>query len=316
MTTATELAERLRGRVAPPGQQIVTRGQMQGEAVGAGELATAFAEAKTDNAVSDIARAIAGQVGATVDDIRARVEAMLGGIAANSTTIVEHTEAIAELASIAAAGTAITPAYVSNLDEMATVPRRDCVDWVKNGENIDRVIGRFTPSVQGQISGVGGVVYYVPLPVDRDGIPNRLRFVSRKDGSWAVDDIADHRVDLCVLNPETQAIEKVTDNGNLRDLGAAQDSELTVPLSLGENNRVKPGQLLFIAHQQRAPGFAQGPRWVMAAPNPNISRAAGVLPRYAMYRTTGFMSAIPSSIPIADLTGLNDWIMWFAVGMT
>ncbi|QDH85068.1 hypothetical protein SEA_DARDANUS_31 [Gordonia phage Dardanus] len=285
---------------------------MVAEARQTGEKSTLFAANESKN----IAEAIAGVVGATVDDIRSRIDAILGGIAANGEQIVEHTEAIAELANIAAAGSAITPAYVSNLDEMATVPRRDCIDWVKNGDNVDRVIGRFTPSVQSQISGVGGVVYYVPLPVDRTGIPNRIRFVSRKDGSWAVTDIADHRVDLCVLNPETQAIEKVTDNGNLRDLGQEQDSELTVPLNLGENNRIKPGQLLFIAHQQRAPGLAQGPRWVMAAPNPNIGRGADVLPRYAMYRTTGHMSAIPSSIPIASLTGVNDWIMWFSVGMT
>ncbi|WNO25774.1 hypothetical protein SEA_GOIB_30 [Gordonia phage Goib] len=303
------------GRVAPASQQIVTRGSLDAEATQTGERATAYAENETRNAVGSIAEAVAGMAGAGVADIRARIEGILGGLLSNTETLVEHTEAIAELAEVAEAGGAITPAYVSNLDEMATVPRRDCIGYVMNGNSLERVIGRFTPAVQTQPN-VGGVVYYTPLPADRTGIPEVIRFVSRRNTSgWIADDIADHRVDLCVFNPETHRIEKVTDNGNLRDLGQQQDSEIAVRMTLGESNRVRPGHLLFVAHQQRAPGLLQGPRWVMAAPNPNIGRNDDVLLRYATYRTTGHMSAIPSSVFLEDLAGDNSFIPWFSVGM-
>ncbi|AXQ65149.1 minor tail protein [Gordonia phage Schmidt] len=68
------------GKVAPAGDQLATKRMLQGETVQTGELSTAYAEAKTDAAVGDIAEAIAGQPGAGVGDIQSRVEGMLGGI--------------------------------------------------------------------------------------------------------------------------------------------------------------------------------------------------------------------------------------------
>ncbi|AQY55633.1 minor tail protein [Gordonia phage Huffy] len=301
------------GRVAPEGQQIVTRGSLDAETTQTGERATAYAENETRNAVGSIAEAVAGIAGAGVADIRARIEGILGGLLANTETLVEHTEAIAELAEIAETASAITPAYVSNLDEMATVPRSSCIEWYQTNNTLARRPLRFKPGAQSVI-GTGGYVYYTPLPVDRVGIPDRIRYVSGGDRSWIVDDIADFRLELCVFNPDTWAIEKVTNNGNLRNLGVNEAAELSVPLDLGESNRARPGQLLFIAHQQRAPGAIQSTREIMCAPNPEVLRGDDVLLRFAHYRT-GHLSAIPSSVPLESLQGFSDHIPWFSVGM-
>ncbi|URM87363.1 minor tail protein [Gordonia phage Banquo] len=303
------------GKFAPAGQQIVTRGSLEAETVQTGELATAFADNETKNAVSSIAAAVSGIAGAGVADIRARIEGIVGGLLANTETLVEHTEAIAELADIAETGTAITPAYVSNLDEMATVPRRDCLEWVAGSNNtVVRRVMRFAPGVQ-TVLGTGGYVYYTPLPVDRTGIPDLIRYVSGGDRSFLFNDIDDFRVELCVYNPDTQAVEKVTDNGNLRQYGVNAAAELAVYFDLGEENRARPGQLLFIAHQQRAPGIAQNVRPLMCAPTPEVVRGSDVILKSPCYRTPNHMSAIPSSVQLADLLGINDIIPWFSVGM-
>ncbi|QQM15120.1 hypothetical protein SEA_TINALIN_31 [Gordonia phage TinaLin] len=320
------------GKFAPAGQQIVTRGSLEAETVQTGELATAFADNETKNAVSSIAAAVSGIAGAGVADIRARIEGIVGGLLANTETLVEHTEAIAELADVALAGSAITPLYASNLDEMASAPRQACIGWsgASAGSHTHGTTGSgsagahthtattFLPTFQPNAPSFSnaGTVYYTPVYVDRAGIPTHIRFIGGADGSFIFDDIDDFRVDLCVYNPTTGNVEKVTDNGNLRAIGTSSQSELKVEFQLGEENRAAPGHLLFVAHQQIAPGLVQKARSIAYAPYAGVARGADVLVRFPCYRTSGTLSAVPSSIALSSLVGVTTMCPWYGIGMS
>lgn len=84
----------INSQFAAEGDQIVTRKSLLSEAVQTGELSTLFAETFTLDKVREIAEAIVGTPGAVLEDIDARIQAMLGGITSTADELRELIEGV------------------------------------------------------------------------------------------------------------------------------------------------------------------------------------------------------------------------------
>lgn len=240
-------------------------------------------------------------------------------------TLTEHTEAIAQLSDIAVAmGT--TQAYVGDLQDMPTVPRSQLVCWGGSAApsrdvlNTTLLVGGalvkvnclpvFYPSVTTGPS--KGHIYYTPIIVDRVGDVGSIRWIVGADTS--VFSIDYYEVAFCGYDPPTGNIVKIWGSGDITSAEAdvASLTEIDIDMALS-STRTTPGQILFFAHQQIAPGLLQSPRAFAAVPQGGVARPSSMLLDGACFVAPDYTQGIPSSISLASLTRENRMIPWGAV---
>lgn len=245
-----------------------------------------------------------------------------GGI---NTKLTEHTEAIATLAEVAVASRA-TQAYLANIQDMPTCPRRDLAmfgyntqKWIDIDDGIycafddhfHRVgLTCFRPEVE--IGSTEGHIYYTPIIVDRIGTLEGLRWFVGADAS--IFSIDYYEVALCIYNPGNGHLEKVWGSGDIKDglPSTTSTAEAYIAFEFDPPQVTEPGQLLFFAHQQIAPGALQASRRLAAAITPPASRPGQLLDA-SCYVAEEHSQGIPSSISYAGLTRVDDRIPWGAV---
>lgn len=248
-------------------------------------------------------------------------------------TITEHTEAIANLETVAAA-TNVTAAWVSDLEDMATIPRalvetvaltgnssapkfRDVLNYdsvSSSGTSEYRLHRGVCPTIRPEkVTGVSqGHIYYTPIIVDRHGTVDRMRWIVGADTSLF--SINYYEMSLCVYNPANGNVEKVWGSGDIKD-GAADTTTLgEVYVSMGIDQECTPGQILFVAHQQTAPSVLQVTRRFAAVAQLNKARTVPLLDA-ACYVADDYSQGIPSSISFASLTRENRFLPFGAVSV-
>ncbi|MGE2733858.1 hypothetical protein [Mycolicibacterium vaccae] len=250
--------------------------------------------------------------------------------------LTEHTEAIANLEEIAAA-TNTTQAWVSDLDDMATVPRAmvstvtivnstskpKFKDILEHDGTIGYLHHGVVPTIKPNTpkGTTIGDVYYTPIVVDRVGIVEKIRFIVGSDTS--IFSIDYYEMALCVYDPATQNIVKVWGSGNIKDtyanVGDLADppDEVAITMTvdgLPLEQECKPGQILFVAHQQTAPGVLQTARRIAAVPATGLRRTVPLLDAWC-YRAPNHSQGIPSSIALSSLTRSNLYIPWASVSV-
>lgn len=254
------------------------------------------------------------------------IETLFSDLGVIPQTLTEHTEAIANLDTIAAA-MRTTQAYVGDMQDMVSVPR--CLLSVtgpqgykcwENGVPMTLVLGgqlntNVLPVIYPRTYPfqTKGDIIYAPIVVDRFGIIDKIRWIVGADSS--IFSIDFYETALCVYNPTNGNVEKVWSSGNIVD-GVANTSDLQeVEVAMGLSQHVTPGQILFVAHQQVGPGIGQSSRAWAAAPQAYIGRPSSLLLDAAAYRANEYSQGIPSSIALADLGRENGWIPWAGVSV-
>lgn len=241
-----------------------------------------------------------------------------------SNSWTEHTEAIATLEEIAALNS--SPAYLADIQDMVTVPRRDCACY---GEELvpytDILAGIQCPftthyhylntSVIRPKVVIGeskGTIYYTPVIVDRIGALMGIRWMTGPDYLFSIDY---YEMALCALNTSSGNVVKLWGSGNIKDglpAGSGGLFEAYIEFDFDPPQITTPGQILFVAHQQTAPGGLQQPRRIAAAMAPNAGRPDQILDA-ATYLADDYTQGIPSSISFASLTRESRFIPWGAV---
>lgn len=156
----------------------------------------------------------------------------------------------------------------------------------------------------------------VPIPVNRGASrPRRLKLIT--GGSWGLFGIDAWLLGLYVLNKNgsTNRADWTLDlvwgstdrKGDL--VKGATEYAFDMGTSLGE---LFPGQILFGAQLQIAPGILQDTRPIAALPQPGITQAATTLLDASFYRLAN-QSSLPSSIPFNSLTRDNTSLPWMAI---
>ena len=250
------------------------------------------------------------------------------------TVLTEHTEAIANLNDVAAA-TNTTVAYVGDLEDMVSFPRSDLVTLAPGSTSAFKyhdVLDGFSfscadnshshgwtegacPTIvpEGKtLSSSIGHIYYAPIVVDRHGIVDKLRWIVGPDDSLVSANY--YEMALCVYNPSTLNVEKVWSSGNITTGVPDTTTMQETAIAMGLDQECTPGQLLFVAHQQVAPGAFQNCRRFAAKRQAGISRP-GLLLDAACYVAEDYSQGIPSSISFASLTRENRFIPWAAVSV-
>lgn len=223
-------------------------------------------------------------------------------------TVETHSEAIARLEEIAAAFT-VTPAYVADIQDMASGARASLIAWNNDG---DKYFPTFEPDAGALVS--TGEVYYTPIIVDRRGTVDKLRWVVGADST--VFSIDAYYMALMAYNPANGNLEKIWQSANLKNTEADADELDEVEIDMGINQECTPGQLLFVAHQQIAPGLAQRCRSFGAIPQAGVGRPSTLLLDASSYKSPSpWTNAIPSSVPFASLLRNNEYIPWAAVSV-
>lgn len=241
------------------------------------------------------------------------------------TTFTEHTEAIANLEEIVAASQS-TQAYLANIQDMPTCPRRDLAmfgygtqKWIDLDDGVycafddhfHRVgLTCFRPEV---VTGsTQGHIYYTPIIVDRIGTLEGLRWFVGADASLFSIDY--YEVALCIYNPSNGNLEKLWGSGDIKDglPSTTSTAEAYAAFGFVTPQVTTPGQLLFFAHQQIAPGALQASRRLAAAMAPPADRPGQLLDA-SCYVAEDHSQGIPSSISYVSLTRINDRIPWGAV---
>ncbi|KWX67073.1 hypothetical protein [Mycobacterium sp. NAZ190054] len=248
-------------------------------------------------------------------------------------SITANTEAIANLEEIAAA-TNVTAAWVSDLEDMATIPRalvkttaltgnssapkfRDILDYdsvSSSGTSEYRLHRGICPTIRPvKVTGSSqGHIYYTPIIVDRRGTVDRIRWIVGADTSLF--SINYYEMALCIYNPDTGDVEKVWGSGDIKD-GAADTTTLAeVFVSMGIDQECTPGQILFVAHQQTAPSALQVTRRFAAIDQLNKARTVPLLDA-ACYVAQNHSQGIPSSISFAALSRENRFLPYAAVSV-
>ncbi|WP_454174984.1 hypothetical protein [Gordonia sputi] len=275
------------------------------------------------------------------NDLLSQLGALIDG---HTSQLADVEAAIANLEEVGAASST-TPAYVADIQDMATIPRSQLTTFAISGSVNSTLIGGHTHSISSGATSTGitmigshthgdnfGVsvqlpvytpdrlnlsstsyVDFTPIVVDRAGVVKKLRWIVGAD--TAIFGIDAYYVALCIYNPSTGAVEKVWDSGNIKD-GVANTTNLQeVELDMGIDQHCTPGQVLFFAHQQIAPGVLQGTRSFAAVPQAGISRPPTLLLDACTYRSKTRLGSIPSSIARSDLTRINSRIPWAAVSV-
>ncbi|QFG08090.1 minor tail protein [Gordonia phage PCoral7] len=263
-----------------------------------------------------------------------RAQAIFGGLGTRY-ELEEVQAAIADLESVAPASP-VTPAYVADVDDMVTCGRADLVRWVAASHNhssgsyaanstTGKVAGSsgstvvslspapatYKPSTPTSLTSSLAPVDYTPIVVDRRGVVKKLRWRVGNDAN--VFSIDAYYMALCVYNPATLSIEKVWDSGNIKDGVANTTSLREVGVDLGIDQICTPGQILFVAHQQIAPGLAQEARTYACRPQTGDVARPGQLLDAWYYRTPNNVGSIPSTVTLASLNRRNDCIPWAGV---
>ena len=270
-----------------------------------------------DGPLLTLLKALGEAIGVTVTTI-------LGGTSGIGNVITEHTEAIATLEEIAALNS--SPAYLADIQDMATCPRRDCAVY---GEELsaytDILAGIQCPisthyhylntSVIRPEVVVGssqGTIYYTPVIVDRIGSLKGIRWMVGPDYLFSINY---YEMALCALDISSGDVVKLWGSGNIKDGLPASSGDLNeayIEFDFDPPQITTPGQVLFVAHQQTAPGGLQQPRRLAAAMAPNAGRPDQILDA-ATYLAEDYSQGIPSSISFASLTRENRFIPWGAV---
>lgn len=269
-------------------------------------------------------------------DIWLNINDLFDGLEAIPTALTENTNAIATLQEIAAA-TNTTQAWVSDLDDMATAPRA-LVSTVTIGSSAakpkfkdilfqDDTVGALWQGVCPTVApfspfGAGtGDIYYTPIVVDRVGVVDKIRWIAGADSS--IGSINYYEMALCIYNPLSGNIEKVWGSGDIKaaeaNVGSSSDPVVEAVIQMTVDGapldqQCKPGQVLFVAHQQVAPGALQNTRRIAAVPQPPISRTVPLLDAWCFVAPT-YTQGIPSSIAMTALTRENRFIPWASVSV-
>ena len=260
-------------------------------------------------------KAIGGAIGLTVMSWTS----ILTGVQVIGELITEHTEAIATLQEVGAAMNT-TAAYVGDQQDMVTFPRGDlCVigpDGWKSTDIYSTVASPLSygacPTLQpSYIAGSSlGHIYYAPIVVDRHGKVDELRWIGGTDVLFCSVDY--YEVALCVYNPANGNVEKVWGSGDIKNGASDTTSMSEIAVSVTTHQECTPGQIIFIAFQQTAPGFLQTTRRLAAKRFSGIGRP-GLLLDAASYVAPNYSEGIPSSISFASLTRNNTACPWGAV---
>jgi len=241
--------------------------------------------------------------------------------------LTEHTEAIANLEDIAAAGRA-TAAYVGDLTDMVTAPRTLMIGYGSGGASGS---GHTHPVVcpamkPGYANGVGapslGDIWFTPVVVDRTSYVTKMRWVGGADPS--IFGMQWYEIALMIFDPASGNLVKAWTSGNIKDTTAAASTlqELEVDMTAAApgtggtgpiSQQVSPSQILFIAIQQVAPGFGQSARSVGYVPQAGIGRPSTLILDASVYIAPLYTQGIPSSIAFSSLTKNNTFIPWGAV---
>lgn len=236
-----------------------------------------------------------------------------------------NTEAIVELQDVQASMNT-TLAYVGDEEQMVSVPRSqltiptiggsstppkarnllDPVEFVYSGVYHHSVLPVFRPDVV--IGETEGTIYYVPIIADRKGQVEGITWVGGADTS--IFSIDYYEVALCVYNPDTGDIEKAWGSGNIKDTYASVADPDEIFMSIGTPQGCTPGQILFAAFQQTAPGGLQTARYVGAAPAVDIARTSAALIDAWCFTAVDHSQGIPSSIDFSSLGRENRFIPW------
>lgn len=241
------------------------------------------------------------------------------------TSLTENTDAIAELADIARASVS-TQAYVADIQDMATCPRRDLAAWTHGSikwvdilqgmycsfDDHYHTIGTGTIVPETKKGSTKGHIYYTPIIVDRVGTLLGLRWIVGSDSS--IFSIDYYEVALCAYDPTSGNILKLWGSGDIKDgtPSTTETAEAYLEFGFGTPQETTPGQILFFAHQQVAPGLLQSGRRLASSMAPPAGRPDQLLDA-ACYVAEEYTQGIPSSISLASLTRENRFIPWGAV---
>lgn len=249
--------------------------------------------------------------------------------------LTEHTEAIANLEDIAAAGRA-TAAYVGDLSDMVTVPRTLMMYPAYTTGSAGAGTAAHTHPMNltiacpagkpGYANGIGasslGDIWFAPVVSDRESYVTKLRWVGGADPS--IFGMQWYEIALMIYDPSSGDLVKVWTSGDIKDTTAAASTlqELEVDMTAAApgtggtgpiSQQVSPSQILFIAIQQVAPGFGQSARSVGYVPQANIGRPSSLILDASVYIAPLYTQGIPSSIAFSSLTKNNTFIPWGAV---
>lgn len=243
-----------------------------------------------------------------------------------------NTAAITSLQEVAAAMNT-TVSYVGDDDQMVSVLRSlltiptiggsstppksrnllDPVEFVYSGVYHHAVPSVIRPSVV--IGATEGDIIYTPITSDRKGLVEGIAWMGGADTS--IFSIDHYFLSLCVIDVAANSIVKVWDSGDIKDAEAAVNNARPGELykAIDTEQITAPGQILFAAHQQIAPGGLQTARTIGAAPASNIEKASAV--RQAgkgwCLIAPAHSQGIPSTISIDSLVLENRYIPWFGL---
>lgn len=263
-----------------------------------------------------------------------RAQAIFGGLGTRY-ELEEVQAAITDLESVVPTSP-VTPAYVADINDMVSCSRDDLVRWVASSHNhssgslsastttgnvsgstsrttvsLSPAPATYKPSTPTSLTSSLAPVDYTPIIVDRRGVVKKLRWRVGNDAN--IFSIEAYYMALCVYNPATLSIEKVWDSGNIKDGVANTNSLREVGVDLGIDQICTPGQILFVAHQQIAPGLVQEARTYACKPQAGDAARPGQLLDAWYYRTPNNVGSIPSTVTLASLNRRNDCIPWAGV---
>lgn len=239
-----------------------------------------------------------------------------------------NTDAIVELQDVQAAMNT-TVAYVGDEQQMVSFPRimlsiptisgtstapksrniLDQVEFAVSGIYHHSTLPVIRPRVV--IGETEGDITYTPIIADRSGTVEGVAWVGGADTS--IFSIDHYYLALCVYNPDTGNIEKAWDSGDLKDAEASTNTVSELYKAIDTEQVCEPGQLLFVAHQQIAPGGLQTARTIGAVPGANILRNSAIRLDSWCFRAEEHSQGIPSSISFESLTRENRYCPWFGL---
>ncbi|AXH45124.1 hypothetical protein SEA_BISKIT_26 [Gordonia phage Biskit] len=260
------------------------------------------------------------------DSFLTNVWQLLGGL---KTQTADNAAAIQQLENLLSAS-APTPAWVSNLTDMASVPRAllipiatgtaaagsmSCSDAAhshgSHSHSISTGMPSYKPTANNSFGNSTGSIYFTPIIADRTGKLDKLRFITGPDSLlYSIDE---YYLALFGYNPMNGNLEKLWQSDNLKNSIGRDRAEIEI--SMGLNATVQPAQILFVAHMQRQPSIGGSTRNVAAVLQPGVSRPSSVLLRASCYQINS-QTGIAASYSLSSLSMNNDYIPWYAISVT
>ncbi|QGJ94494.1 hypothetical protein PBI_ANDPEGGY_24 [Gordonia phage AndPeggy] len=265
------------------------------------------------------------------DSFLTNIWQLLGGL---STQSADNAAAIQQLENLLQSA-APTPAWVSNLTDMATVPRALLIPAYYGGSHSHGSGSYSASTTTGNVSGTSssaslsaglpsykpvannvlgnstGTIYFTPIVADRTGQLDKLRFITGADSLlYSIDE---YYLALFGYNPMNGNIEKLWQSSNLKKVIGSDRAEIEI--SMGLSATVQPAQVLFVAHMQRQPALGGSTRTVAAVPQGGVSRPSSVLLRASCYELPG-QTGIAASYALSSLSLNNNYIPWYAISVT